>query len=99
VGVGGFRIGLTGDDGIELTLALVPDVAEVGLAGEFLRDAILFAVGTLRADRVFAYADAETTLSVRMLQGAGFDDAGPVPVPGRPDRRIMRWMAASPTTA
>jgi hypothetical protein len=44
---------------------------------------------------VFAFADRETTLSVRMLRDAGFHDAGPAPVPGRPDRRIMRWTSAS----
>jgi hypothetical protein len=95
VGVGGFRLGFGADDGIELTLTLVPDVPQVGLAGEFLTDAILFVEGTLRADRVFSYADSETTLSVRMLCDAGFHDEGPAPVPGRPDRRIMRWTSAS----
>lgn len=95
VGVGGFRIGFGADEGIELMLALIPNAAQVGLAGEFLRNAILFAVETLRADRVFAYADGETTLSVRMLSEAGFVDAGPAEVPGRPDRRIMRWTATS----
>ncbi len=95
VGVGGFRIGFGADEGIELMLALVPDVPQVGLAGEFLRDAILYVVGTLRADRVFAYADRETTLSVRMLVDAGFEDAGSAAIPGRPDRRIMRWTATS----
>ncbi len=95
VGVGGFRLGFGADEGIELMLALVPDVPQVGLAGEFLTDAILFGEGTLRADRVFAFADSETTLSMRMLHDAGFHDAGPAPVPGRPDRRIMRWTSAS----
>jgi hypothetical protein len=95
VGVGGFRIGFGPDEGIELLLSLAPNVPQVGLAGEFLRDAILFVVGTLRADRVFSFADRETTLSTRMLADAGFQDAGPAPTPGRPDRRIMRWSSAS----
>jgi hypothetical protein len=96
VGVGGFHIGLgAGTEGIELMLALSPDVTQVGLAGEFLRDAILFAIGTLRADRIFAFTDAETTLTVRMLAEAGFEDGGPMPVPGRPDRRVMLWTAAN----
>src|SRR6056297_3240876 len=63
VGVGGFRLGFGADEGIELMLALVPDVPQVGLAGEFLTDAILFGEGTLRADRVFAFADSAATLS------------------------------------
>jgi hypothetical protein len=95
VGVGGFRLGFGADEGIELTLTLVPNVPQVGLAGEFLTDAILFVEGTLRADRVFAYTDSETTLSARMLSDAGFHDAGAAPIPGRPDRRIMRWTSAS----
>ncbi|KPQ13947.1 MAG: hypothetical protein HLUCCO18_16465 [Rhodobacteraceae bacterium HLUCCO18] len=99
VGVGGFRLGFGADDGIELMLSLTPDVPQVGLAGEFLTDAILFGAGTLRADRVFTFADSETTLSVRMLRDAAFHDTGPAPVPGRPDRRIMRWTSASPVRA
>lgn len=96
VGVGGFRIGFGANEGIELTLALLPNLPQVGLAGEFLRDAILFVQGTLRADRLFAFADRETTLSARMLGDAGFANAGPAPLPGRPDRRLMRWHSASP---
>lgn len=95
VGVGGFRIGFGVHDGIELTLALVPNLRQVGVAGEFLKDAILFVEGTLRADRVFAFADSETTLSYRGLSTAGFTDEGPAPIPGRPDRRVMRWTSAS----
>lgn len=95
VGVGGFRIGFGETQGIEVTLALLPDLPAVGLAGMFLEDALIIAQNTLRADRVFSHVDGETTLSPRMLRDAGFADAGPAPIPGRPDRRLMRWQTAS----
>jgi hypothetical protein len=99
VGVGGFRIGFGEDEGIEIALSLLPDLPDVGVAGEFLADALLFVMATLRADRVFAYADGETTISPRMLTDAGFHDAGAAPTPGRPERRIMRWTSTSHPTA
>lgn len=95
VGVGGFRIGFGETEGIELTLALLPDLPTVGLAGAFLEDALVIAQNSLRADRVFSHVDGETTLSLRMLRDAGFEDAGPAPIPGRPDRRLMRLQTAS----
>lgn len=99
VGVGGCRIGFGRHEGLELVLALSPGPLPVGLAAEFLSDALLFVVATLRADRVFAFTDSETALSCRMLGAAGFVDAGPAPLTGRPDRRIMRWTASSPNRA
>jgi RimJ/RimL family protein N-acetyltransferase len=97
VGVGGFRIGFGSHEGFELTLSLVPGLRPVGLAGEFLRDAILFVEGTLRSDRVFTFTDSETTLSARLLGDAGFVDDGPAPIPGRSDRRILRWTSTGHT--
>jgi RimJ/RimL family protein N-acetyltransferase len=91
VGVGGFRLGFGQDEGMELYLRLLPNGLPIGLAAEFLAEALLFADATLRADRLFALVDEHTTFSARMLQRHGFEAAGPAPRPGRPDLAIMRW--------
>jgi hypothetical protein len=93
-GVGGFRIGFGQDEGLELVLTLRPDSAEVGLAAEFLGDALLFAKGTLRADRVFCIVRPQSDLSARMLSGRGF-----VETSREEDRRLMQWRAASAPAA
>lgn len=94
VGVGGFRLGFGEEEGFELTLSLLPGPLPVGLAGEFLSDAMLFARGVLRADRLYSRIDPDTALSERMLLKAGFTHHRADPTPARPDRRIMRWSEA-----
>jgi RimJ/RimL family protein N-acetyltransferase len=95
IGVGGFRLGFGEGDGMELSLRVLPDGLPIGLAAEFLSDALAFARTDLRADRLFALVDADTALSRRMLDREGFEDAGPAPHPGRPDLRLMRWVPPS----
>ena len=93
-GVGGFRIGFGQGEGLELGLTLLPDRAQVGLAAEFLADALLFAEGTLRADRVFCIVRPHSDLSARMLAGRGFVEAS-----REEDRRLMQWRAATAPAA
>jgi hypothetical protein len=95
VGVGGFRLGFGQQEGLELCLTLVPDRLPIGLAAEFLSDALLCADGRLRADRLFALTDEQATLSRRMLEGRGFEDAGAFPRPGRPNLHLMRRLSPS----
>lgn len=95
IGVGGFRLGFGQQEGMELSLRLLADGLPIGLATEFLADAMFFAAKDLRADRLYALVDEQTTLSRRMLDRHGFDDAGPAPLPGRPDMRLMRWAPPS----
>lgn len=99
VGVGGFRLGLGDIRGFELLLNLVPGPLPVGLAGEFLSDALLFARAVLRADRLYSLVHDQTALSPRMLIQSGFSDEGLSPTPARPDQRVMGWDAPSPPSA
>ncbi|MCU4652913.1 hypothetical protein N8I71_08720 [Roseibacterium sp. SDUM158016] len=99
MGVGGFRLGFGQDDGMELTFAVLPEPLPVGISAEFLSAALVFAVSGLRADRVFCLSDGDAALSPRMLLQAGFSDARAAPGPGRPDLRLMRWTAATPSRA
>jgi hypothetical protein len=95
IGVGGFRLGFGHTDGMELCVSVLPDRLPIGLAGEFLSDALAFATDILRADRVFTLVDGDTTLTRGMLQRQGFEAAGAAPRPGRPDLILMRWCPPS----
>jgi len=84
VGVGGFRIGF-GDAGLELSFHFLPEAWGQGLASEFVQAALDHAVDTLREDMFFAYVEADNRPSIRVLEKAGFTDAGEVK-----GQRLMR---------
>ena len=75
VGVAGFRIGF-GGIGLELSFHFLPEVAGQGLATEFVQAALDVAADVLREDRFFARVAPDNLASIRILEKAGFADAG-----------------------
>lgn len=94
-GVGGFRIGFGAGEGLEMVLNLLPAPGHVGLPAEFLADALLYAGGILRADRVFCTVGPQSDLSARMLEDRGFVGVAATPSAATADGRVMQWCAAS----
>lgn len=75
VGVGGFRLGF-GGDGLQLTFHFLPEVWGQGLASEFVQGALDHAALSLREDRMFAFVAPDNLASRRVLDKAGFHQAG-----------------------
>jgi len=84
IGVGGFRIGF-GETGLEMIFHFLPEVWGQGLASEFVQAALDFGASTLREEAYFALVDPDNTPSIRILEKAGFADAG-----ARDGLRLMR---------
>lgn len=75
VGVAGFRIGFA-EEGFELSFHFLPEVQGQGLASEVVTAALDHAARVLRASRVYARLTSEAEISRRVLEKAGFCDAG-----------------------
>ncbi|WP_224815282.1 GNAT family N-acetyltransferase [Hasllibacter sp. MH4015] len=75
VGVGGFRLGF-GEDGLEIVFRFLPAFWGQGLASEFLTSALDHARRHLKEDRFFGYVPAGQIAARRVLEKAGFKDAG-----------------------
>ena len=75
VGVGGLTV-KTGFAGLKLSYHLLPEFWGQGLASEFVRASLDFAQTDLDSDEVYGLVAPGNIASIRVLEKAGFRDAG-----------------------
>ena len=87
VGLGGLTV-KPQFEGLNLSYHLLPEMWGQGLASEFVRAAVDFARDELRADAVYGLVRPNNIASIRVMEKAGFRDAGLHPVNGGPMREL-----------
>lgn len=75
VGLGGLTVE-TGISGLRLDYYFVPDMWGQGLASEFVRGAIDYAGEALGSEEIYGLVRPENIASIRVMEKAGFRDAG-----------------------
>ncbi|MEM9318537.1 MAG: GNAT family N-acetyltransferase [Pseudomonadota bacterium] len=89
VGLGGLTV-KDGLAGLNLSYHLLPEMWGQGLASEFVRAAIDFAGDELGSDEVYGLVRPTNIASIRVLEKAGFRDAGLHMMAGGPMRELRR---------
>ncbi|MBF9035669.1 GNAT family N-acetyltransferase [Rhodobacterales bacterium HKCCE2091] len=87
IGLGGLTV-KDGFEGINLSYHLLPEMWGQGLASEFVRAAIDYARDDLSAGSVYGLVRPSNIASIRVMEKAGFRDAGLTRYHGGPMREL-----------
>ncbi|MEM1273793.1 MAG: GNAT family N-acetyltransferase [Pseudomonadota bacterium] len=87
VGLGGLTV-KDGFLGLNLSYHLLPEMWGQGLASEFVRAAVDFARDDLGSDEVYGLVRPSNIASIRVMEKAGFRDAGLHSIGGGPMREL-----------
>lgn len=87
VGLGGLTV-KEGFCGLNLSYHLIPEMWGQGLASEFVRSTVDYAAEQLASDELYGLVRPSNIASIRVLEKAGFRDAGLHSIAGGPMREL-----------